>query len=306
MKIHTTLPWNAFLVLTVILIFGATVFYRPRTYGIDILGVCAILVALISSTVLARKLKEADVKLDAIDKAKTEFVLLASHQLRTPLSTMSWYIEMLLSGDVGKLDKEQKKYLDEIYTSNRRMVALVNALLHVSRLELGAFATDPAPTNIIDIAKTVIREIRLMIEKKEITLKEQYAADFLQINTDSKLIRIILQNLISNAVRYTPKKGKVTIEISLSDDKAHAPKILISVSDTGYGIPKGQQRQVFTKLFRADNVKEKDVEGTGLGLYIVKSIVEQLGGAIRFESEENKGTTFYVTLPAGEMKKVKM
>ena len=186
------------------------------------------------------------------------------------------------------------------------MVALVNALLHVSRLELGAFATDPAPTNIIDIAKTVIREIRLMIEKKEITLKEQYAADFLQINTDSKLIRIILQNLISNAVRYTPKKGKVTIEISLSDDKAHAPKILISVSDTGYGIPKGQQRQVFTKLFRADNVKEKDVEGTGLGLYIVKSIVEQLGGAIRFESEENKGTTFYVTLPAGEMKKVKM
>ncbi len=247
-------------------------------------------------------------KLDALDKAKTDFLLLASHQLRTPLSTMKWYLEMLLAGDAGKLNKEQKKYLDEIYKGNQRMVELVNALLNVSHLALGTFAMDPAPTNIIGIAKTVVKDIRLMVEKKEIVLKEQYAAGFPQINTDPKLIRIIFQNLISNAVKYTPKKGKVAIEICLSDNnvKSQMSDVLIKVSDTGYGIPEGQQKQIFTKLFRADNVKEKDVEGTGLGLSIVKSIIEQMRGTIRFESQENKGTTFYVTLPATGMKKISL
>ena len=244
-----------------------------------------------------------------IDKAKTEFVSLASHQLRTPLSTINWYVEMLLAGDVGKFNKKQKKYLNEIYTGNRRMVELVNSLLNVSRLELGTFIADPVSTDIVDIFKTAIKEIRPMVEKKEIALNEQYTANFPKVYADPKLIRIMFQNLISNAMKYTPEKGKITIKLSLSDDKGNESNvkcqrsdILIKVSDTGYGIPQGQQKQIFTKLFRADNVREKDVEGTGLGLYIVKSIVEHSGGKVWFESEENKGATFSVLLPLEGMK----
>ena len=232
-----------------------------------------------------------------IDQAKTEFVSLASHQLRTPLSAVNWYAEMLIAGDVGKLNEEQKKYVDEIYKGNQRMVDLVNALLDVSRIELGTFAVEPEPTQLIDIAKSLLKELKPEIDKKKQEIKENY--DKLEkINVDPKLIRIVIQNLLSNAVKYTPEKGKVTISILEKE-----PNVEIEVSDTGYGIPKLQQKDIFTKLFRADNVREKDTEGTGLGLYIVKNIVEHSGGKIWFESIENKGTTFYITIPKEGMKK---
>jgi two-component system sensor histidine kinase VicK len=109
---------------------------------------------------------------------------------------------------------------------------------------------------------------------------------------DPDLTRIIFQNLLTNAVKYTPSGGKISLKIELR--KKH---VLIKISDTGYGVPKRQQRQLFTKLFRADNVRRQDTDGTGLGLYIVQSIVESAQGKVWFESEENKGTTFYVRLP---------
>lgn len=234
-----------------------------------------------------------------IDKAKTEFVSLASHQLRTPLSTVNWYVEMLLAGDAGKLNEEQKKYLDEVYRSNQRMVGLVGALLNVSRLELGTFVVEPEPTDVLALARSVIDEQKPHIEEKKLKLTEKHADNLPLLNADPKLLSIVFQNILSNAVQYTPKGGKIEISLSLDDKK----NILLKVSDTGYGIPKKQQDKIFTKLFRADNVQEKDTEGTGLGLYIVKLIIDHSGGKIWFESEENRGTTFYVTLPLGGMKK---
>lgn len=233
-----------------------------------------------------------------IDKAKTEFISLASHQLRTPLTTISWYTEMILSGDVGKITPIQKQYLDEIYQGTRRMVDLVNTLLDVSRLELGTFIAEPKMTDIISLAQSVLAEQKSVIDKKKLLILHKFSKGQSTFSVDPKLLRMIFQNLLSNAVKYTPVNGKIEFSISFDNKKS----LNIKISDTGYGIPKNQQDKIFTKLFRADNVRDKDTDGTGLGLYIVKSIVENSGGKIWFESEdlkasEHPGTIFYVTLP---------
>jgi PAS domain S-box-containing protein len=233
-----------------------------------------------------------------VDKAKTEFVSLASHQLRTPLSAVNWYAEMLLSGDAGKITKKQKQYIDEIYTGNQRMVELVNALLNVSRIELGTFSIDPRSTNIVEIFNDAISELKQQIKDKSIKVKTIFDKSLPEISLDHNLMNIVFQNLLSNAVKYTPEKGKVEVEIS--NDKRD---MLIRISDNGYGIPREQHDRIFEKLFRADNVREKETDGTGLGLYIVKSIIDQSGGRVWFESEEGKGTDFYVSIPLSGMKK---
>lgn len=233
-----------------------------------------------------------------IDKAKTEFVSLASHQLRTPLSAINWYAEMMLDEDVGKVTAEQKKYLQEIYNGNQRMINLVNALLDVSRIELGTFAIQPQKIDVAKVSQDILKDFEHMITKKKIKFKANFAKGLPIIMADPKLMQIIIQNLISNAVKYTPEGGKINLTI-----KKVAPNIIITVKDSGFGIPKNQYNQIFKKLFRADNVRLKDTEGTGLGLYIVKSIVEQAKGKIWFESEENKGTTFYVEMPIKGMPK---
>ncbi|MDO8557837.1 MAG: ATP-binding protein [bacterium] len=267
-------------------------------------------------SVIAYVATEEDITdLMQLDKAKTEFVSLASHQLRTPLSTVNWYAEMLLAGDAGKINKEQKKYVEEIYNGNQRMVELVNALLNVSRIELGTFLIEPQPTNVAELARSVMDEQRPAIDEKKILLKPNLADNLPIIQIDPKLLRMVFQNLLSNAVKYTPEGGTVELDLRVDSDC-----IVIKVADTGYGIPKPQQDKIFTKLFRADNVRKKDTEGTGLGLYIVKSIIDHSGGKVWFESparqspdgssrmaggEENPGTVFYVTLPiSGMMKKV--
>ena len=236
----------------------------------------------------------------AVDQAKTEFVSLASHQLRTPLSAINWYTEMLLAGDAGKLNEEQKEYLNEVYKGNQRMVELVNALLNVSRLELGTFAIDPEKTDLKELVTSVVGEIKLQADKKEQKLKINIEEKLPKIIVDPKLVRIIFQNLLSNAVKYTPKQGKISLKMEKLDKD-----LLVQITDTGMGIPKRQQSSMFKKLFRADNVRETDTEGTGLGLYIIKSILDNTGGKIWFESVENKGTTFSFIIPLSGMKKKK-
>ena len=232
-----------------------------------------------------------------VDKAKTEFVSLASHQLRTPLSAINWYTEMLLAGDAGKITDEQKQYLEEVYKSNKRMVELVNSLLNVSRIDLGTFAIVPEPVNLADVAKSILLELTPMIKTKKMVIEESYDKKLKKINVDQKLIRIIFQNLLSNAVKYTPEEGKISVSIAKQEENA-----LIKVQDTGYGIPEKDKNRIFEKLFRADNIREKETDGTGLGLYVVKSILDQSGGKISFESKEGQGTTFSVLIPLTGMK----
>jgi signal transduction histidine kinase len=245
-----------------------------------------------------------------IDKVKTEFVSLASHQLRTPLSAVNWYAEMLLDGDAGALNEKQRKYVEQMYHGNQRMVELVNALLNVSRLELGTFAVEPKPTEVVKLALATVEEMRFLIDQRRITFEERHDEGIPLLDADPNLLGMILQNLLSNAVKYTPLDGTIKLDIGLikkgtpvEGRQVKEDSIGVVVSDNGYGIPKAQQDKIFTKLFRADNVRQKDTEGTGLGLYIVKSIVDQAGGDLWFTSEENKGTTFHVILPTRGMAK---
>jgi len=233
-----------------------------------------------------------------VDQAKTEFVSLASHQLRTPLSSVNWYAEMLLAGDGGKLNDEQTNFVKEIYAGNQRMVELVNSLLNVSRLELGTFAVEPEPTDVVKMVEDVIKELQPSIISKKLKTSFEHAANIPIIQADPKLFRIVFQNLLSNAVKYTPEKGLITLKM-----KTDKKNLLIEIADTGYGIPKKEQARIFQKLFRAENVRAKDTEGTGLGLYIVKSIIDHADGEITFKSEEDKGTTFYLKVPLSGMRK---
>jgi PAS domain S-box-containing protein len=245
-----------------------------------------------------------------IDKAKTEFVSLASHQLRTPLSSINWYTEMLLAGDAGKLKEEQKKYLSEVAAGSQRMVDLVNALLNVSRLDLGTLMIEPESVDVPSISRSVVLELKPQVIEKKIKISESYDKDLVEYSADKKLLRIVFQNLLSNAVKYTPKKGLVKVEVgqktkgqAFGDRKLDGDFLTILVEDHGMGIPVRQQDKIFTKMFRADNARESETEGTGLGLYIIKSIINQSGGHVWFQSEEGQGTTFYVILPLSGMKK---
>lgn len=227
-----------------------------------------------------------------VDQAKTEFVSFASHQLRTPLSTINWYTEMLLDGDAGKINKAQSDYLREIYASCQRMVKLVNDILNVSRLELGTFMIQPELIQITKIAEESLRELDSKLNEQKTKLIKKYDPNLPEIPLDLKLTHMIFLNLLSNAVKYSPEGSEVLLEIQKK--KKH---VLILVKDHGYGIPAHQQSKMFSKLFRADNVTTKPIEGTGFGLYIIKTIIEKSGGKIWFESVENQGTTFFVQLP---------
>lgn len=232
---------------------------------------------------------------DEMVRLKNEFVSLAAHQLRTPPSIVSWYTELLLSDNLGSLNEKQRDYLEEIYKANQRMIELVNVFLNVSRIEMGTLPIELKSTDLRPISDSALGEFLHLIKNKNLKVEKDYDQDLPMIDTDPRLARIILQNLLSNAVKYVQKEG--IIKLSIKQEKSPAPRILIQVSDNGYGIPKDQQSKIFTKLFRADNVRVRETDGTGLGLYLVKMIVNLLGGAIWFNSEENRGSTFFVAFP---------
>ena len=231
-----------------------------------------------------------------IDVLKTEFVSLASHQLRTPLTAIRWFIEELYNEELGALNPEQKDYVRQVMESNTRMIKLVNDLLDVSRLEAARIKIDPKLTDLSKLAKDVVSYYLPVSRANNCQVIFKETDEVLpKIKIDPSLIREVLSNLISNAVKYSHNKtGENSVFISMTK---RSSDIMISVQDSGIGIPQKFQRRIFQKFFRADNVAKIDTGGTGFGLYISKMLVEASGGRIWFESEENKGTTFYFTLP---------
>lgn len=237
----------------------------------------------------------------AVEHAKTELVTLASHQLRTPISAIKWQTELLLSGDAGPLSEEHREAMQQIYDSDARLATIVDAMLMVSNLELGNVPVHLAPTDLAALCRTLLADrLKKQAPEKKLTVHEQYSPDLPKVKLDAELTKIVFRNLIDNAIKYTPAGGSISINIEPSSERlsfASKSSIKATITDTGYGIPADQQKNIFAKMFRATNIKQKDTDGTGLGLYITKEVLKQTGGQITFESREGKGSKFNVLLP---------
>ena len=226
-----------------------------------------------------------------VDRMKTEFISLASHQLRTPLSSIKWLVELLLD-DYKGMNEEQIQIVKNVYESNQRMIDLVDGLLNISRIESGRIIIEPKATNLKTLVEKIVGELTPKIIEKELKVNIDIANDVPEISVDPKLISNVYLNFLTNSIKYSINKGQVNVKIYIKDSD-----VISEVKDSGLGIPKKQQARVFEKFFRADNVTRVVTDGSGLGLYLTKLIVEASGGKIGFESEELKGSTFWFSVP---------
>lgn len=226
------------------------------------------------------------------DKLKSDFISIASHQLRTPLSAINMYTRMLRDGLAGELTEEQMPYIQTVLTSVERMNVLIDTLLNITRIEAGGIAVKPRTVQLDELSREMLTEFVPAAKAKNIELTAELPAHMDAMITDSLLVKEVCANLLSNAIKYTPEGGEVQFVMEDSPQDVHW-----KIIDTGYGIPESDQKNIFLKFFRAENITNKDVSGTGLGLYLIKNIAESLGGELWFESVENKGSTFHFTLP---------
>ena len=227
----------------------------------------------------------------ALEKTKSEFVFLAAHQLRTPLSATKWAMKMLMEGNFGQINQKQKELLENGYQSNERMVALVNDLLNVASIEEGKFGYNFVLADFSGIIDEAIKEQTLLTQRKNIEINFQKPAELFKIKIDCQKIKLALGNLLENAINYSRTGGSVKITL-----KRRGPSsVEVAIKDKGIGIPKEHFLRLFSKFFRAKNAIQVHPDGSGLGLFISKNIIEKHGGKIRIESEEEKGTTVYFT-----------
>lgn len=227
-----------------------------------------------------------------VERMKTEFVTISAHQLRTPLSAIQWSLERLLSGKAGKLTEEQKSLLERAFEDNKRMVSLINDLLNLVKIEEGRDIYNLAPVRLEQLVQSVVEYHNKDIKEKEIKFEFQVLDKLPEVKADPEKIKFVIENLLDNAIRYTSVGGIVRISLKLRSES-----IEFSIQDTGIGIPKEQQENIFNKFFRASNAIKIQTEGNGTGLFIAKNIVQAHKGRIWFETKEGQGTTFYFTLP---------
>jgi PAS domain S-box-containing protein len=227
----------------------------------------------------------------AVEKAKDEFVSLASHQLRTPLTSIRMYSEMIKDDPENNLSPELALALDKISASTEKMLNLVSDFLSISKLELGRFDINWQRVNIHELVRSQITEAMPLLAEKSIKVEFSRPITDLTALTDPSLLSQVIHNLLTNAIRYS-EKGSINITL-----KKSGRSYLLAIADKGIGIPEEAKAKIFERLYRAPNAIELLDQGTGLGLYLVKKIVETLGGQVWFESQEAKGTTFFVKLP---------
>jgi signal transduction histidine kinase len=244
-----------------------------------------------------RKLRLTNEKLKQLDETKDDFISMASHQLRTPLTSVKGYLSMVLEGDAGKVNSTQTKMLHQAFISSQRMVFLITDLLNVSRLKTGKFVIEPTP---VDLSRLIEEEVSQLVETaqvKHIELTYDKPASFPLLMLDETKIRQVGMNFMDNAIYYTPVNGHIKVELI-----NNPVTIELRVSDDGLGVPKSEQHHLFTKFYRATNARKARPDGTGLGLFMAKKVIAAQGGSIIFESKEGQGSTFGFTFSKAKLK----
>lgn len=234
-----------------------------------------------------RQLKRTNEKLQALDETKDEFISMASHQLRTPLTSVKGYVSMVLEGDAGELNPTQRKLLEQSFASSQRMVYLIADLLNLSRLRTGKFIIEAKPTNLADVIESEVDQLTASAAGRNLTLTYEKPAKFPTLMIDETKIRQVIMNFADNAIYYTPTGGKIDIRLKETSDSVE-----FTVNDNGIGIPADEQHHLFNKFYRAKNAQKARPDGTGLGLFMAKKVIIAQGGAIIFKSKEGKGSTF--------------
>src|SRR5262249_41901327 len=227
-----------------------------------------------------------------LDRMKTEFVSQVSHELRTPLTAIKGFTDLLLDGDAGELNDEQQEYLNIVKSNVDRLVALINDLLDISRIESGRIKLDVTPLDVAAIVGSVVTMMRTLLDGKNQTLTAELPPDLRLARGDHDRVVQVITNPDSNAHKYTPGGGSIRISAENADGM-----VRIAVTDNGMGIPAEDVPKLFARFFRVDSSITRVIGGTGLGLSIVKSLVELQGGTVSVETELGRGSTFAFTLP---------
>lgn len=230
-----------------------------------------------------------------LDQQKDELLGIVSHQLATPVSSIKWYLEMMLDGDIGELSNEQKEHVKSLQFSAANLADLVSMILDVSRIQLGRMKADRTDIELSKLFEEEVKGMEPRAKEQGVKLVKDIQKDMPVAMLDMRLMRMTMENLLSNAIKYTPKGGTVTLKAAI-----HNGKLEYLVSDTGCGIPACEHDKIFGKLFRASNVGK--IDGNGFGLYVAKGAVEAQGGKISFKSKEGRGTVFSIVLPVKEPK----
>lgn len=244
-----------------------------------------------------RKLRRTNEKLRQIDETKDEFISMASHQLRTPLTSMKGYVSMVLEGDVGEINEGQKKMLSQAFVSSQRMASLISDLLNVSRLRTGKFVIERSRVDLADVVQSEVDQLSDTAKARGLELRYDKPDDFPFLMLDETKTRQVIMNFIDNAIYYTPMGGVISVNL-----KSKEKTIEFTVTDNGIGVPKAEQPHLFTKFYRAGNARKARPDGTGLGLFMAKKVIVAQGGAIIFKTVEGHGSVFGFTFSRDNLK----
>lgn len=231
-------------------------------------------------------------KTKQLDRQKTEFLSIAAHQLRTPMSGIKWVMNMVVEEDLGPISEDAKEQLRKGTQNVDRMIQMINQLLNVTEIETKGLHITQEPVHMNEFLEPIIHSLQSHADQKDIALTYTDNSRNAAASIDNEKCHMVFQNLIDNAIKYTPESGTVNVQLTTDSNN-----VVITIADTGYGIPKTERDRIFTKFYRGSNIQTVEADGSGLGLYIAKQIIALHDGDISFTSEEEKGTTFTVSLP---------
>ncbi len=287
-------PQFLFLIMGIIIIGSILAAYFIGTRYIEnpeLVALIVLLVALILF-IIAFIITRSFERLAEASRMKSEFINIVSHQLRSPLSNLRWAIELLMSGRLGKIEEKQTEYFRILKENSGRMRELVSDLLIISRIETTTLPLKKKEISLEDLIKKLISEFEPFAQASNVEIEFKSEENLPKILADPSQIRLVVENLLDNAVRYIKDRGKVKMLLS-----RRGQNLYFEIEDNGVGIPREDQKYIFQKFFRSENVLKYQTQGSGLGLYISKAIVERSGGKIGFKSQEGIGSTFWFTLP---------